>query len=75
MYAGLKRSAPRCGCQCTIDAQEQKLPVERHIFEEFSTRNHGTLIQYKGSFEVAEVNVGRLIKFFLDGRLGYAAMV
>ena len=40
-----KRGAPRCGCLCTIDAQEQKVPVERHRFEELSTRSHGTLSQ------------------------------
>ena len=54
-----KRGATRCGCLCTIDAQKQKVPVERHIFEEFSTRNHGTLSQ--SSFEVDKCNVGRII--------------
>ena len=46
---------------CVHVTPEQKIPVERHRFEELSTRNHGTLS--KSSLEVDKGNVGRLIKF------------
>ena len=37
------RGSPHYGCLCTIDAQELEVPLEHHIFAEYSTVNHGTL--------------------------------
>ena len=40
-----REEARSTALRVSIDAQEQKFPVERHIFEEFSARSPGTLSQ------------------------------